>query len=144
MINPLVEYCQIAAAPPIVNQTVEHYVGVMTTHLLVQEDQLDLIFQALANRTRRALLARLNAGPAMVTELARPFGMSLNAVSKHLNVLERAGLIDRSIEGRVHSCALNAGPLASAEEWLSAYRAYWNSQIDNLAEFVESDSEETE
>lgn len=106
------------------------------------EDRLDLVFQALANRTRRALLARLNVGPAMVTELAKPFGMSLNAISKHLNVLERAGLIDRSIEGRVHSCALNVGPMASAEQWLSAYTQYWNSQIDNLTAFVESTPEE--
>lgn len=114
----------------------------MSSLALSPEDRLDLIFQALANRTRRALLARLNAGPAMVTELAKPFGMSLNAISKHLSVLERAGLIDRSIEGRVHSCALNVGPMASAEQWIGAYTKYWNSQIDSLAAFVESESEE--
>lgn len=101
------------------------------------DDRLDTIFQALGNRTRRALLARLRSGPARVTELAEPFGMSLAAVSKHLIVLERAGLIDRSVSGRVHSCALRADPLADAEHWLSAYRDFWSGQLDRLAEFVE-------
>lgn len=114
----------------------------MSALALADDDRLDLIFQALSNRTRRALLARLKDGPSMVTELAKPFGMSLNAISKHLSVLERAGLIDRSIEGRIHSCAINAGPMATADQWLDAYSAYWSSQIDNLAGFVESDSQE--
>lgn len=103
----------------------------------LQEDSLDLIFQALANRTRRALIDRLSKGPAMVTELAKPFGMSLNAISKHLIVLERAGLIKRTVEGRVHSCALDISPMASAEEWLGAYRAFWNNQLDDFVTYVE-------
>lgn len=110
----------------------------MTTATFPSEDGLDLVFQALANRTRRALLARLKRGPAMVTELARPFGMSLNAISKHLSVLERAGLINRAIEGRVHSCALRAGPMADAEHWLSAYQVFWEDNLDNFTKFVES------
>lgn len=105
---------------------------------MIGDDRLDIIFQALANRTRRALLAQLKSGPAMVTELAKPFGMSLNAISKHLLTLERAGLIKRSIEGRVHYCALDAAPLAGAEEWLNAYEAFWSANLDNLAEFVEA------
>jgi DNA-binding transcriptional ArsR family regulator len=108
------------------------------------DDGLDVIFGALANRTRRALIDRLAKGPAMVTELAKPFGMSLNAVSKHLIVLERAGLIARSIEGRVHSCALQLGPMASAEDWLSAHRGFWTAQLDSLANFVEADANEKE
>jgi len=116
----------------------------MSETTLSADDGLDLIFQALANRTRRALIDRLARGPAMVTELARPFGMSLNAISKHLIVLERAGLIDRSIEGRVHSCALQVGPMASAEDWLAAYREFWSGQLDNLAGFVETGSAEKE
>lgn len=108
------------------------------------DDRLDFIFQALANRTRRALIDRLASGPAMVTELAKPFGMSLNAISKHLIVLERAGLIARSIEGRVHSCALQVGPMASAEDWLAAYRDFWTGQFDNLAGFVETRSNDKE
>lgn len=110
----------------------------MTDMPLTADDTLDLIFQALANRTRRALLATLKAGPSMVTELAKPFGMSLNAISKHLIVLERAGLIKRSIEGRVHSCALQAGPMANADEWLNAYSSFWNDNLDNFVVFVET------
>lgn len=112
----------------------------MTTAALAGDDRLDLIFQALANRTRRALLAQLKSGPSMVTELAKPFGMSLNAISKHLLVLERAGLINRSIEGRVHYCALDAAPLANAEEWLHAYETFWSANLDSFAKFVEDDA----
>jgi DNA-binding transcriptional ArsR family regulator len=101
------------------------------------DDRLDLVFQALGNRTRRALLRRLSKGAARVTDLASPFDMSLAAISRHLTVLERAGLIDRSINGRVHSCALDVGPMATAEEWLCAYREFWTGQLDRLAEFVE-------
>lgn len=110
----------------------------MTTATLHSDDRLDEVFHALANRTRRALLARLKLGPAMVTELAKPFGFSLNAISKHLLVLERAGLIDRTVEGRVHSCALAAGPMASADEWLSAYQTFWDENLDSFAKFVET------
>ena len=84
----------------------------MTATADALEDRLDLVFQALANRTRRAVLQRLAKGAARVTDLASPFDMSLAAVSRHLAVLERAGLIDRSINGRVHSCALDVGPMA--------------------------------
>jgi DNA-binding transcriptional ArsR family regulator len=117
---------------------------IVTIAALSPEDHLDLVFHALANRTRRALLARLRAGSAMVTELAQPFGMSLNAVSKHLTVLERAGLINRSVEGRVHRCALEAGPMAGAEQWLSGYEAFWSDNLDSLARFVEARSARTQ
>jgi DNA-binding transcriptional ArsR family regulator len=101
------------------------------------EDRLDAAFQALGDRTRRALLARLAAGPAMVTELAKPFDMSLPAVSRHIRVLEAAGLIARSVEGRVHQCSLAAGPLQSVEVWLGHYRRFWEGNLDALARFVE-------
>jgi DNA-binding transcriptional ArsR family regulator len=104
------------------------------------EDNLDLVFQALANRTRRALLSRLSKGALRVTDLASPFDISLAAISRHLAVLERAGLVNRSISGRVHSCALDAGPMATAEEWLAAYREFWTDQLGQLAEFVEDDA----
>lgn len=110
----------------------------MTTATISADDRLDLVFQALSNRTRRALLNGLKNGPAKVTDLAKPFGMSLNAISKHLLVLERAGLIDRTITGRVHSCALSAGPMATAEEWISTYEAFWNQQLDQFAAYVEN------
>jgi DNA-binding transcriptional ArsR family regulator len=102
-----------------------------------KDDRLDDVFHALANRTRRALLASLADGPARVTELAEPHGMSLNAVSKHLFVLERAGLIRREQDGHIQSCVLDARPMASAEEWIRGYRRFWNRQIDRLAGFVE-------
>ncbi len=105
--------------------------------LLAEEKRLDAVFHALSNRTRRALLRSLAAGPARVTELAEPHKMSLNAVSKHLFVLERAGLIQRTREGSVQSCVLDAAPLASADEWIAGYRNFWNQKLDRLADFVE-------
>ncbi len=107
------------------------------------EDGLDLVFHALANRTRRALIRRLAQGAAKVTDLAEPFGISLNAISKHLIVLESAGLIERTIRGRVHTCALRAGPMASAEAWLVAYEIFWNQQLDGLAALVETNRDES-
>jgi DNA-binding transcriptional ArsR family regulator len=118
------------------DDSVNHLVEV-TMARLVEENRLDDIFHALANRTRRALLRSLSDGPARVTELAAPHGMSLNAVSKHLFVLERAGLIRRRQDGHVQSCVLDARPMASAEEWIGQYRRFWNRQIDRLADFVE-------
>lgn len=103
----------------------------------MKEDRLDDIFHALANRTRRALVRSLAAGPARVTELAEPHGMSVNAISKHLFVLERAGLIRRTKNGHIQSCVLEAGPMATADEWLGTYRGFWSRQFDRLADFVE-------
>ena len=102
-----------------------------------EEDRLDDIFHALANRTRRALVRTLADGPARVTELAAPHGMSVNAISKHLFVLERAGLIKRTRNGHIQSCVLDAGPMATADEWIRTYRRFWTRQIDRLADFVE-------
>lgn len=106
-----------------------------------EEDHLDDIFHALANRTRRALLKSLAEGPARVTELAEPYGMSVNAISKHLFVLERAGLIKRGRSGHIQSCFLDAGPLATADEWIGAYRRFWSGRIDRLTAFVEKRKE---
>jgi DNA-binding transcriptional ArsR family regulator len=106
---------------------------------VASEDRLDAVFQALGDRTRRALLARLAVGPAMVTELAKPFEMSLPAVSRHIRVLEAAGLIARSVDGRVHQCKLAAGPLKSVEAWLSHYRRFWEGRLQALARFVETE-----
>lgn len=101
------------------------------------EDRLDLVFRALGDRTRRALLARLANRPAMVTELARPFAMSLPAVSRHIRVLERARLVKRSVDGRVHRCSLDAAPLETAEAWLSRNRRFWTERLEALARYVE-------
>ncbi|MEM7446248.1 MAG: metalloregulator ArsR/SmtB family transcription factor [Pseudomonadota bacterium] len=105
----------------------------------VDDDRLDLILRALADRTRRALLARLAEGPARITDLAEPFDMSLVAVSKHLKVLERAELIERDIEGRVHQCSFQAAPLREVERWLDHYRVFWHGTLDALANHVEDE-----
>ncbi len=94
--------------------------------------QLDLVFAALADGTRRAMLRRLSAGELSVGELAEPLNMSLAAASKHIKALERAGLIHRHIEGRTHRCALNAKPLAGARDWLAHYETFWNERLDAL------------
>ena len=103
----------------------------------VSTDPVDLLFHALSDRTRRELLARLAVGPARVTDLAKPFRMSLPAVSKHLKVLESAHLISRTIHGRVHRLALRAGPLEEVEVWLDPFRAYWQSSLAALREDLE-------
>ena len=100
------------------------------------DDRLDAVFGALSDRTRRSMLARLVSGPAMVTELAQPFDMSLPAVSRHLKVLEQARLVHRTIDGRVHRCSLAAAPLQDVERWLDDYRAFWERQLESLARYV--------
>ncbi len=99
-------------------------------------DRLSTTFSALADPTRRAILARLIAGEVSVTELAEPFAMSLPAVSKHLKVLERAGLIKRSREAQWRPCALAAGPLKDAAEWLEHYRHFWEESLDRLDDYL--------
>jgi DNA-binding transcriptional ArsR family regulator len=101
------------------------------------EERLDRLFRALGDRTRRALLARLAERPAMVTELAKPFAMSLPAVSRHIRVLERARLVRRTVDGRIHHCALNPAPLETAEVWLRRYRRFWEGNLESLARYVE-------
>ena len=95
-------------------------------------DQLSTTFAALADPTRRAILARLVTGECSVTELAEPFNMSLPAVSKHLGVLERAGLIARGREAQWRPCRLEAGPLKEVAEWTERYRAIWEQRFDRL------------
>ena len=99
-------------------------------------DQLSAIFAALADPTRRAILQRLAQGEASVTELAAPFQMSLPAVSKHLKVLERAGLIERGREAQWRPCRLDAGPLRTASEWVAQYRRFWEDRLDRLDDYL--------
>jgi DNA-binding transcriptional ArsR family regulator len=99
-------------------------------------DRLSLIFSALADPTRRAILARLATGSTSVTELAAPFAMSLPAVSKHLKVLERAGLIARSREAQWRPCRLDAAPLREVASWLDEYRQFWDEQFDRLDTYL--------
>jgi DNA-binding transcriptional ArsR family regulator len=107
---------------------------------LLAERQLDLIFRALGDQTRRGLLERLTERPSMITELAQPFAMSLPAVSRHIRVLEAAGLVKRHVDGRVHRCSLSAAPLKDVEKWLSQYRRFWEGTLESLARYVEDDS----
>jgi DNA-binding transcriptional ArsR family regulator len=101
---------------------------------------LDRTFAALADPTRRALLARLcEADTLSVSELARPFPVSLPAIMKHLDVLSDAGLVERRKSGRVVSCRLNAAPMEEAMAWLSRYQRFWTERIDRLAAFLEKD-----
>jgi DNA-binding transcriptional ArsR family regulator len=99
-------------------------------------DRLSNTFSALADPTRRAILARLVSGEASVTELAAPFEMSLPAVSKHLKVLERAGLITRGREAQWRPCRLEAAPLKDAADWLEHYRSFWDQSFDRLADYL--------
>lgn len=104
----------------------------------VRDDRLDRVFHALGDRTRRSLLAQLAAGPARVTDLAAPYAVSLNAISKHLKVLEAAGLIARAIDGRVHTCTLETHPLQAADAWIDFYRRFWSDTLAAIADYVES------
>ena len=99
-------------------------------------DRLNTTFAALADPTRRAILARLASGEASVTELADPFEMSLPAISKHLKVLERAGLIARGREAQWRPCRLRAGPLEDAAYWLEHYRRFWEQSFDRLEDYL--------
>src|SRR5580698_5986925 len=99
-------------------------------------DQLSETFGALADPTRRAILARLASGEASVTELAAPFEMSMPAISKHLKVLERAGLIARSREAQFRPCRLEAGPLKDAADWVEHYRQFWEQSFDRLDDYL--------
>ncbi|HAO39667.1 MAG: DNA-binding transcriptional ArsR family regulator [Afipia broomeae] len=103
-------------------------------------DRLNRVFAAVADPTRRALLAELEGRESVtISELAKPFAMSLPAVMKHLDVLSDAGLITRSKTGRTVTCRLTAAPMEQAMEWLSRYQRFWTAQLDRLAAFVEKD-----
>ncbi|MFI5230672.1 MAG: ArsR/SmtB family transcription factor, partial [Gemmatimonadales bacterium] len=95
-----------------------------------REERLDRLFRALGDQTRRALLARLAREPAMITELAEPFALSLPAVSRHVRVLEQARLVKRRVDGRVHRCTIDAAPLREVDQWLGHYREFWNGALD--------------
>lgn len=99
-------------------------------------DQLSTTFAALADPTRRAILARLTSGESSVTELAKPFDMSLPAISKHLKVLERAGLIARGREAQWRPCTIAATPLKDVADWVSHYRRFWEESFDRLDEYL--------
>lgn len=100
------------------------------------DEKLDRTLAALADPTRRAIVARLSEGNARVTEVAAPFSMSLNAVSKHLKVLENAGLVRREVRGREHWLSFDGAPLVAASDWIDHYRRFWEGRLDALATFL--------
>ncbi len=104
------------------------YFGVMDAPF----DQLDIIFRAVADPTRRAMIQRLTSGDHSVTELAEPFDISLAAVSKHIKVLESAGIVIRTMRGRRNVCRLNPEPLSEARRWFDHYEKFWTSRLDAL------------
>jgi DNA-binding transcriptional ArsR family regulator len=105
-------------------------------------DPLSMTFAALADPTRRAILGMLSKGESSVKEIARPFSMSLPAVSKHLKVLERAGLVTRSKSAQWRPCRLRAEPLQQADEWIERYREHWEEQLDRLESYLKELQEE--
>jgi DNA-binding transcriptional ArsR family regulator len=105
-------------------------------HYKESPDRLNATFAALADPTRRAILARLASGETSVTELAEPFEMSLPAISKHLKVLERAGLIARGRDAQWRPCRLEAGPLRDAAKWIEHYRQFWEQSFDRLEDYL--------
>lgn len=104
-----------------------------------QSNALDSVFHSLSDPTRRAVIQRLSQGPASVSELAQPFDMALPSFVQHLKVLEDANLIRSKKRGRVRTCEVVKDSLSSAEQWMAEQRAYWNSTLDALAEFVETE-----
>ena len=101
------------------------------------DTDLDLVFAALADPVRRAILTALNEAPLRVTELAAPFGISLQAVSRHIQVLVRAGLVTQERTGRIATCRLDTGPIFAAAVWIARYSKYWQTQFDTLALWLE-------
>ena len=105
----------------------------------LQTAQLDTVFHALGDATRRQMLRDLSEGERTVSQLAEPFAMSLAAASKHIKALENAGLIRREVRGRMHVCRLEPGPLASAHEWLGFYQRFWTGRLDVLERLLRDD-----
>jgi len=106
----------------------------------IQSSELDTLFYALSDPTRRQILSMLNEGTCTIGALADPFKMSLAAISKHIKILEKAKLLNRKKLGRIHECSLNPGALKTAEECLRFYTQFWNESLDILAENLESES----
>ncbi len=108
-----------------------------------EEDRLDVVFFALSDPVRRVILTRLDDGPLLVSEIAAPFGISLQAVSRHIQVLVRAGLVGQARSGRISRCSLDAAPLADAAAFLNRYAKYWQAQFETLAQHLERIEKET-
>lgn len=110
-------------------------------YMLNQSDSLDLVFQALADPTRRVMVERLTRGPASVSELARPLDMSLPAVVQHLQVLEASGLVKTAKVGRVRTCTIDSKTLTLAEKWINDRRTLWERRLDRLGNLLDEDQD---
>jgi len=121
----------VLIAPAILNHMVEEH-----------PERLDAVFHALADPTRRAMLLRLGQGEASVGDLAAPHPMSLAAASKHVRVLEEAGLIRREVRGRVHVCRLDAAPMHAGREWIRHFERFWTERLDTLAALLAAEDAE--
>ena len=109
---------------------------------LQTDAQLNSVFHALADPTRRAIISHLsNSGESTISELSAPFSMSFAAVSKHIRVLERAGIVERQVRGRQHFCRMHGSALMSANDWLAYYAAFWQQRLDALGELVDGGME---
>ena len=115
----------------------------MLNHMVEQFAHLDAVFHALADPTRRAMLGQLAERELTIGELATPFSMSFAGASKHVRVLENAGLVTREIRGRTHLCRLQAARLAEANEWLRRYERFWNDRLDTLESLLRAEDEAT-
>jgi DNA-binding transcriptional ArsR family regulator len=113
----------------------------MLNHMVEQHAHLDAVFHALADPTRRAMLGQLAERELTIGELATPFSMSFAGASKHVRVLESAGLVTRTIQGRTHLCRLQAARLAEANEWLRRYERFWNEKLDTLEALLRAEDE---
>ena len=107
-------------------------------------DDLSTVLGAISHPSRRAILHRLADGPARVTEIAAPFDMSLNAVSKHLKVLESAGLVDREVQGRDHLIRFRGEPLRMVSDWVHAYQPFWTERLDRLEQYFQNKRDKKE
>jgi DNA-binding transcriptional ArsR family regulator len=107
--------------------------------MVYYSESLNNTFAALSDPTRRAILSKLAGGEMTIMEIATPFDMSLPAVSKHIRVLEKAGLVSRRKQGREYFCCLNAKPLRNAAKWLVFYQQFWDAKLDSLANFLENE-----
>jgi len=124
------------------NRTVDYLWGCDMLNRMVQRSKsLDGVFAALSDPTRRAMLRRLSARERTIGELAEPFRMSFAAASKHVRVLERAGLLRRRVEGRSHICRIAPAPLAAAEEWLRYYEKFWRGQLHALEAMLDAEDD---
>lgn len=112
--------------------------------MVEETEKVDQIFHALSNSTRRGMLRRLSRRACTVGELAEPTDMSFAAASKHVQVLERAGMVNRRVKGRQHICTLSPKPLKEASDWLSFYEKFWDESLDRLQAMLEADRDETE